>query len=192
MPSIALGLRRDTYKHDFCQLWYTLVHHFLSDPSPIIALPCLSLSWVSQFLLLLRLDWCDPGAWLFYSHVVDVGTKQNPCCWCQNKAKPMFASFFIGPNHARWLPCLKASFAGSVCNTNNFLHINYIAFAYVTQIKYTTYLFHSCCETWLIWPWQRFTQPLLALLYRILPNQTGCKLWFVPSFEGRVLSRFWS
>ena len=49
MPSIALGLRRDTYKHDFWQLWYTLVHHFLSDPSPIIALPCLSLSWVSQF-----------------------------------------------------------------------------------------------------------------------------------------------
>ena len=34
--------------------------------------------------------------------------------------------------------------------------------------------------------------PLLSLLYRILPNQTSCKLQFVPSFEGRVLLRFWS
>ena len=47
-------------------------------------------------------DWCDPGVWRFTQpflplqavvsidgHVVDVGTKQKPSCWCQNKTKPM-------------------------------------------------------------------------------------------------------
>ena len=37
--------------------------HFLSDPSPIIALPCQSVT-PSSFL---RLDWCDPGLWRFSS-----------------------------------------------------------------------------------------------------------------------------
>ena len=146
--------------------WYTIL-----DPSPIIALTCLSLSWVSQFLLLLRLDWYDPGVWIFYSHVVDVRTKQNPCCWCRNKAKPMFSSIFIWPNQARWLPCLKASFARSVCNTNNFLHIDYIAF---TQIKYTYYLLIPC----LLWDLTDMTlakihatSPCLTLQNLAKPNQ---------------------
>ena len=184
MPSIALGLRRDTYKHDFCQLWYTLVHHFLSDPSPIIALPCLSLSWVSQFLLFLRLNWCDPGAWIFYSHVVDVGTKQNPCCWCRNKAKPMFSSIFIWPNQARWLPCLKASLAGRVCNTNNSLHIDYIAFAYVTQIEYTYYLLIPC----LLWD---LTDMSLAKIHATSPCLTLQNLAKPNRLQVAVCSKFW-
>ena len=33
---------------------------FKSSPHPM---PCLVSNWVSQSLLLLRLDWCDPGLW---------------------------------------------------------------------------------------------------------------------------------
>ena len=80
---------------------------FKSSPHPM---PCLVSNWVSQSLLLLRLDWCDPGLWritqslqksrnLFLPYqllsvltsmlltleqnksiVVDAGTKQKP--WC--------------------------------------------------------------------------------------------------------------
>ena len=32
---------------------------------------------------------CLTSCCQFYSHVVDIVTKQQPCCWCQNKAKPM-------------------------------------------------------------------------------------------------------
>ena len=77
----------------------------LWDPSPIIALPCHS---VTQSLMLLRLNWFDPdvlrfayphfalpAAVRFDSHAVDIGTKQKamslmsgkikPVCWCWNK-----------------------------------------------------------------------------------------------------------
>ena len=84
------------------QLNMNFFHRFLSDPSPIIALPCQSLHWVIQFLLFFRLDWCDPGIWgfmqpllvlpavvIFDSHIVEVGRNQKPCCWCKNKTKAM-------------------------------------------------------------------------------------------------------
>ena len=38
---------------------------------------------VTQFLLAL------PAVVSFDSHVVDIGTKQKPCCWCRNKTKDM-------------------------------------------------------------------------------------------------------
>ena len=62
-------------------------------------------------------------------------------------------------------------------------------------------------ENWLMWPWRvkihafspKVTQPLLVLLYRILPNQTSCcasfvnvfMLKFCQEFEAKVWSRFW-
>ena len=96
----------------WCQKWdltnlasnwiWNFFHQFLSDPSPIIALPCQSLHWVIQFLLFFRLDWCDRGIWgfmqpllvlpavvIFDSHIVEVGRNQKPCCWCKNKTKAM-------------------------------------------------------------------------------------------------------
>ena len=66
-------------------------------------------------MLLLRLYWCDPGKWRFTqpllalaavvsldSDVVDIGTKQKTCCWCQNKTKAMFLSYLT---QVRSLPC---------------------------------------------------------------------------------------
>ena len=57
--------------------------HFLVRSSCLVTPP----------LMLLRLNWCDPGVWKFIScrwvfheevvFVVDVGTKQKPCCWCK-------------------------------------------------------------------------------------------------------------
>ena len=78
---------------------------FLSDPSPIIAWPCQSVTesvfalvetwlmwpWRVQPLLVL------PAVVSFDIHVVDVGTKQKPYCWCQNQPKAMLSSIFIGP-----------------------------------------------------------------------------------------------
>ena len=53
-------------------------------------------------LLFVRLDWCDSGVWRFTqplpalpavvsfdSHVVDIGTKQKPCCSFNNRTNPM-------------------------------------------------------------------------------------------------------
>ena len=45
---------------------------FLSDTSPIIVYPCHSLHWLTHSLVLLRLDWCDPGVWRY----------QLKTCWC--------------------------------------------------------------------------------------------------------------
>ena len=56
--------------------------HFLVRSSCLVTRP----------LMLLRLNWCDPGVWEFMScrwvfheevvFIIDVGTKQKPCCWC--------------------------------------------------------------------------------------------------------------
>ena len=86
---------------------------FLLDPSPSSL--CLVSHFVSLTVLLLRLDWRNPGVWRvtqplqkshdlskshktspcltscfsFDSHVDDIGTKQKPCCWWRNKTEVM-------------------------------------------------------------------------------------------------------
>ena len=55
---------------------------------------------LSLSVLVVGLDWCDPGGWRFTqpllasptvdsfdSHVVDIKAKQKPCCWCRNKTR---------------------------------------------------------------------------------------------------------
>ena len=53
--------RRWPSQHRLQHLKKTTTTQFLSDPNPIIALPCLVSHSIHQSLLLLRLDWCGPG-----------------------------------------------------------------------------------------------------------------------------------
>ena len=57
----------------------TLHFEFLSEPSPLIALPC---QWLSHRLALSRLEWCNPGKWR-----CQLSTTSWSCQICRQLAK---------------------------------------------------------------------------------------------------------